>query len=47
MVHSKFGEDKRRLICPVSPELLADGPAGSMGGAGGRWEGARVLARSQ
>lgn len=37
VVCSKFGKDKRRLICPVSPGLLADGPAGSVGGAGGRW----------
>lgn len=46
-VHSTFGKDRKRLICPVPPGLLADGPASSVGGAGGDGQGARVLARRQ
>lgn len=47
MVHSTFGKDRKRLIGPAPPGLLADGPASNVGSAGGDGHGARVLARRQ
>lgn len=47
MAHSIFGEDRKRLIGPAPPGLLANGPASNIGSAGGDGHGARVLARRQ
>lgn len=47
MVHSTFGKDTKRLMCPVPLGLLADGPASNVGGAGGDGHRARVLVRRQ
>lgn len=47
IAHSTFRKDKKRLIGPAPPELLADGPASNVGSAGGDGHGARVLVRNQ
>lgn len=47
MVQSTSGKDRKRLMCPAPPGLLADGPANHVGGTGGDGHEARVLARCQ
>lgn len=47
MVHSIFGKDRKRLLGPDPPRLLADSPANNVGKAGGDGHGARVVVRHQ
>lgn len=47
MAHSTFGEDRKRLIGPAPPGLLANGPANNVGSTGRDGHGARGLARRQ
>lgn len=47
MVHSIFRKDRKRLLGPNPPGLLADSPANNVGKAGGDGHGARVVVRHQ